>query len=569
MSQPAISPQIMLERARDYVRRGFSVIPLQVGGKKPLVAWTDYQTRRPTDDELLDWFAEENTFGLVGSPNVGIVTGSISGVDVIDCDSREAVDLATKHGIGTVPTVKTGRGFHFYFAHADGVRNFQKRDDLPGIDLRADGGYVVAPPSVHESGAVYRWEGENRSLAPLPRWIVSAPSSPGAKVQRIPVSRLFEGATEGNRNVSLTRVIGSIASSTPFDVALQLALLWGTHRCSPAMDPREIEITVRSVYSAEARKQREVDGAGWQPELSDPTGIVTIDDLREAIAELYRVGVQKGLGTGWRVIDDLYTVRKREMTVITGAPGSGKSTWMDHLAINLARLHGWKFLVFSAENLPHEEHVSGLLEKYLDMPFNEGPHPRMNAEQLDRGLGFLADHFFFIEPPEDRQDVRTLFAIASAFMETHPVDAIIFDPWNEIDHARKKELREDEYLADTLRIAKLFARKRDIHLFIVAHPTKLQRDRKTGAYPVPTLYDISGGAMWRNKTDNGIVVYRELSIGKDGDVVDHGVSNILVQKIRFRAVGRLGKAALYYDKVTARFDEKPRLPRGGGGWERE
>jgi energy-coupling factor transporter ATP-binding protein EcfA2 len=566
MTQPLPTRRLILERARDYVRRGFSVIPLQVGGKKPLVAWTDYQTRRPTDDELLDWFAEENTFGLVGSPNVGIVTGSISGVDVIDCDSREAVDLATKHGIGTVPTVKTGRGFHFYFAHAEGVRNFQKRDDLPGIDLRADGGYVVAPPSVHESGAIYRWEGEQRELSTLPRWILAGAAPVGAKVQRIPVSRLFEGATEGNRNVSLTRVIGSIASSTPFDVALQLALLWGTHRCNPPMDPREIETTVRSVYSAEARKQREDSGAGWQPDPVEPTNIVTIEELREAVADLYRTGVQRGLSTGWHSIDEIYTVRKREMTVITGAPGSGKSTWMDHLAINLARQHGWKFLVFSPENLPLEQHVSLLLEKYLDMPFSDGPTSRMNLEQLDRGMSFLTDHFVFIDPPEDKQDIRTIFSIIGSHMDRQQVDGVIIDPWNEIDHSRPREVREDEYLADRLRIAKLFARKRDIHLFIVTHPTKLQRDRKTGVYPIPTLYDISGGAMWRNKTDNGIVVHRELEIGKDGAIVDHGVSNILVQKIRFRCVGRLGMAPLYYDKVTARFNEKPRTQRSAGGW---
>lgn len=140
-----------LEYARDYIKRGYSVIPLQSNGKRPAIKWQAFQNRHATDAELVEWFG-------TGSLNIGIVTGRISGITVLDCDSDEAEALARKMGLPPTPTVKTGRGRHFYFKYAEGSRNFQKRDDLPGIDFRSDGGYVVAPPSRHPSGSMYEEE---------------------------------------------------------------------------------------------------------------------------------------------------------------------------------------------------------------------------------------------------------------------------------------------------------------------------------------------------------------------------------------------------------------------------
>lgn len=148
-----------LEYARDYIKRGYSVIPLQAKGKRPVAKWQEFQDRRPTDEEIFDWFGS-------GSLNIGIVTGKISGITVLDCDSAEAEALARKMGLPPTPTVKTGRGRHFYFKYAEGSRNFQMRDDLPGIDLRSDGGYVVAPPSIHPNGSIYEEEKYDEIIDP-------------------------------------------------------------------------------------------------------------------------------------------------------------------------------------------------------------------------------------------------------------------------------------------------------------------------------------------------------------------------------------------------------------------
>lgn len=556
-ADPAVTPQLFLERARDYVRRGFSVIPLGVGSKRPTVEWKEFQSRRPTDEELVAWFS---------SPaNLGIVTGSISGVDVIDVDSDDALRHAAKLGLGTVPTVKTSKGWHFYYTHEPGVGNFQQRDDLPGIDLRAEGGYVVAPPSIHESGASYHWEGEHRELLPLPRWILSVQTSAhGANVVKTPIAALYDGASEGSRNKSLARLAGAWATSLPLPFALEAALFWNARRCNPPLDEREVERTVRSIYSKELVKRQELDGAGWAETTPAPVAptdehIVRVHSLDERVETLYRDGLKRGVSTGWEPVDELYTVRKGEWTVITGMPGHGKSTWLDQLVMNLARLHGWRFGVFSAENLPHEQHVARYLEKHIDKPFNEGPTTRITPSELVRGMDFLHEHLVFLNPPEEKQNVRTLLDLVDRLMGNERIDAAIIDPWNELDHSRPAQVTETEHISINLSILRRFARVRQIHLFVVAHPAKIQKD-KSGRYPVPTLYDIAGSAHWRNKADNGIVIHRKIDVKADGEIVDRGVSEVIVQKIRFREVGRIGKAELYYDRITGRFRESRKAP---------
>jgi twinkle protein len=93
-----------------------------------------------------------------------------------------------------------------------------------------------------------------------------------------------------------------------------------------------------------------------------------------------------------------------------------------------------------------------------------------------------------------------------------------------------------------------FARHHGIHLWVVAHPAKLYRE-KDGTYPVPTLYDISGSAHWRNKADNGLCVWRDFKN-------DQAAVEVHIQKIRFRQIGRIGVAKLQYIKPIASYRDQ-------------
>ena len=139
-------------------QRGLSIIPLHPKSKVPAVDWKAYQTKQPLRGDVEWWF------GRGAEQNVAIVTGAVSGVVVVDVDYPDAV-----HCLGDLPrtpTVKTSRGHHYYFAHPGRqVGNFK----LPCGETRGDGGYVVAPPSLHESGTRYEWIiGLDEPLAALP-----------------------------------------------------------------------------------------------------------------------------------------------------------------------------------------------------------------------------------------------------------------------------------------------------------------------------------------------------------------------------------------------------------------
>jgi hypothetical protein len=230
-----------LQAARKYVSHGMSVIPVLPHGKKPAIPWKEYQQRPPTDEELVQWF------GNGAKNNIGIVTGSISGLAVVDLDSEQAFAFAKGKNLSHTPTVKTGRGHHVYCKSKEGVRNFQQRDDLPDIDLRADGGYVVAPPSVHESGLVYGWV-EGRGLgeiemAELPSWVLA--EKPGEKIA---VGKLYQGAETGSRNKALARLVGSwVKDGGSLEEMKEQALLWNSVLPDP-LPPEEVERTVKSIY---------------------------------------------------------------------------------------------------------------------------------------------------------------------------------------------------------------------------------------------------------------------------------------------------------------------------------
>ena len=160
LSQPLDKPDV-LDNALQLREHGYSLIPLHYRDKKPAVAWEAYQTAPASTDQLRQWFAN-------GTRNLGVVTGAVSGVVVLDVDKPEEID---RLDLPRTPTVKTSKGYHFYFKHPGGhVGNCE----VPGIgDLRADGGQVVVPPSVHPSGAVYQWEiGLDQPLAELPDWLL-------------------------------------------------------------------------------------------------------------------------------------------------------------------------------------------------------------------------------------------------------------------------------------------------------------------------------------------------------------------------------------------------------------
>lgn len=275
-------------------------------------------------------------------------------------------------------------------------------------------------------------------------------------------------------------------------------------------------------------------------------GAHEVVDYMDHIQRLYREGVPKGVSTGWPSMDDHYNVRAGDVTVITGAPNSGKSELLDALLVNLANLHGWRFGVYSPEQGSPAEHIAKLTEKRSGRPFNEGKNERISASGLDQALTWIGEHFTWIAPEQPTLDA--LLGIGRQLVLRRGVRGLVFDPWNEIEHSRPRDQTETEYVGESLRAIRQFAKAHQVHVWIVAHPAKLLKDPKSGQYPVAGPYDISGSANWHNKPDAIISVWRERRPDVQTTMVD-----VHVQKVRSKYVGRLGKVELQWCRITGRY----------------
>ncbi|MEI6641925.1 MAG: bifunctional DNA primase/polymerase, partial [Novosphingobium sp.] len=158
----------------DPYSRGWSVIPLERRGKKPRCRWEQYQSQRAPLETIARWAVDDG--------NVGIVTGAVSGIVVLDLDSDDAIAEARRRGLpSSTIVVKTARGEHWYFRHPGGtIRNGTKI--FPSADVRGDGGYVVAAGSIHETGVVYTYHQPPGlvELAEMPQWLRDLVTKPAS-----------------------------------------------------------------------------------------------------------------------------------------------------------------------------------------------------------------------------------------------------------------------------------------------------------------------------------------------------------------------------------------------------
>lgn len=278
-------------------------------------------------------------------------------------------------------------------------------------------------------------------------------------------------------------------------------------------------------------------------------GAFEIADILPDIVELYENGRPRGEHPGWDNLQEFYRPRLGDWTVITGSPGSGKSSFLAALMVNLAVRSGWQFAVYPPENMPPQEYASMLMEIYTGRPFNHGKVQRMSREVMFEAAEWVDRHFVILNPVEGERDLEGLLSLARSYVFRRGIKGFVIDPWNELEHYQPANQTETQYIGQSLIRIRQFARNYQVHVWVVAHPTKLAKLDAT-TYPVATLYDIAGSAHWFNKADMGISVWRDKA--DDSKPVE-----IHIQKVRFRWCGHLGKADLYYDRVTGQYHEIP------------
>jgi replicative DNA helicase len=337
--------------------------------KSPLVSWKEYQKRLPTEEEINNWF------NLNPDANIGIVTGRVSNLVVFDFDSASALEYAQETGglPESTAVVKTCKGFHFYMRHPDFDVSSHVNTDL-GLDIRAEGGYVVAHPSVHGSGKTYEWLEGSSILdiepAPCTQWMIdylknastgNKPASTKKETKELPkkaetiqperketetngyADLLKNGCSQGGRNKSAISLVGHLFKTDMKDTEIwEMIQIWNRNQVKPPLGHDELKTIFESVRNAEQKtkeaKTIKIDSL--------------LDDVNKAISEYQQNHVMIPFAG-----DNLSKLESHmnggfiggRLYIFGGIPSAGKTVLLNNIADNIC-LKNYPVLFFSYDD---------------------------------------------------------------------------------------------------------------------------------------------------------------------------------------------------------------------------
>jgi len=300
--------------------------------------------------------------------------------------------------------------------------------------------------------------------------------------------------------------------------------------------------------TSEALQDKGVGYLLGQLEVADPyptVGLYRARDFKRDYDQLYEEGQISGSSTGLRSLDQLIQVVPGMLTVVTGFPSSGKSDLIDQICLNLARQEGLKTVYCSFEK-PPALHMAQLAQKLMDKPFFEGISTRMAHEAKDYAYEWIDEHFLFMDHTLDGPTtIDGILDTASAAVMQIGCRLLVIDPYNFIELPPSD--RETDSISKMLTKIQKWAKSHDVHVFFIAHPTKLSPDRRSDKKVVITGHDIAGSAAWFAKADIGMSAWRHQR--------DEEPPEAHVWKVRWSWLGKNGSTPLSFDKATGRWTD--------------
>ena len=257
-------------------------------------------------------------------------------------------------------------------------------------------------------------------------------------------------------------------------------------------------------------------------------GVSTLRDLENDLLDFVHNGFKPGYQVGLPNFDKIFSTYTSQFITVTGIPSSGKSDFVDQMCVGYNRNYGWKTAFASPENKPNYLHAHKLIRKTWEgMPTKDD----VGTNKWKQVTDHINDNYFFIDM--DRYTLDDVLKKGGELVKRKGIKCLVIDPYNKVRDTNCKTEDVNRYTMEYLTKIEVFAKKYDVLVFIVAHPTKMYKD-KDGQIEEPTMYNIKGGGEWYDASYHGILVHRDY---------DAKTVKAKVLKVKFQNLGENGAEA--------------------------
>ena len=230
--------------------------------------------------------------------------------------------------------------------------------------------------------------------------------------------------------------------------------------------------------------------------------VTTYNDIKNDVEDFVEHGFRKGYQVGLDNFDEIFSTYTGQFITVTGVPSSGKSDWVDRMAVGYNQRYGWKTAFASPENQPTFLHAHKLIRKFWGgMPRKED----VGSEKWNQITNHVNDNYFFIDM--ERYDLDSVLKKGAELVKRKGIKCLVIDPFNKVRMSDGRGLSTVDYTMEYLTRIDVFCKKYDVLVIIVAHPTKMQK-RDDGSLDEPTMYSIKGGGEWYDSSYHGLLVHR-------------------------------------------------------------
>jgi twinkle protein len=267
--------------------------------------------------------------------------------------------------------------------------------------------------------------------------------------------------------------------------------------------------------------------------------VTTFKDIENDVTDFVKHGFKPGFQVGLPNFDKIFSTYTGQFITVTGIPSSGKSDFVDQMVVGYNQNYNWKTAFASPENAPNYLHAHKLMRKvWGDMPRREDIGSSRWKEIADH----VNDNFFFIDM--EKYSLESVLRKGAELVKRKGIKCLVIDPFNKVRDKNASSLDVNMYTMEYLTKIETFAKKYDVLVFIVAHPTKMYKNNE-GKIEEPNMYNIKGGGEWYDASYHGLLVHRDYVLKN---------TKVKVLKVKFQNLGENGAECFFtWEPRSGRF----------------